>query len=169
MNLLDDPSMKEIVLDFCREKAAALKQMAEVLEQLEKDPINAKEWAQFAQLIDGIRGSAKSIGALELVQLCELTKAIGQKSSQISDAPLLNVVVAILFDTVDLLNNMISNLQEGHSHILADTDTDAYANRLKWLSSKFKDIEQSSVAAKTGKKVSISKNSFDNLIANLNL
>ncbi len=183
MNLLDDPSMKEIVLSFCDESKALITQLEQSLEILEDNPMNHKEMENFGQIIDRIMGAAKSIGAMEIATFCELGKVIGYKASQINDAPLLNVVVAVLFDSIDLLTKMIDKLKTGNNNQLQGLNTAAFAERLKWLSEKFKDIKRASVAydAKTQNSVDVSatnkeeeekvlnQNEIEDLVASLGL
>lgn len=168
MSLIDDPSMKEIVDDFCNEANQLYTQLQAILERLEENPANQKELEDFGQVIDRIMGAARSIGADEISQFSELGKTIGYKSSQINDLPLLNIVVAILFDTVDLLVKMTEKLQTGSSKPLADLNTETFASRLRWLSGKFKDIERSSCKVSDDKK-KLDQNSIDDLMASLGL
>ena len=96
---------------------------------------------------------------------------IGYKSSQTKDIPLLNVVVAILFDAVDLLRGMVTSLQSGNSKTLDGLSTKAFATRLKWLSNKFQNIDRASVEKDVnyaGNK-KMSQNSIDDLMASLGL
>ena len=118
-----------------------------------------------------IMGSAQTIGAEEISRFCELGKVIGYKSSQTKDIPLLNVVVAILFDAVDLLRGMVTSLQSGNSKTLDGLSTKAFATRLKWLSNKFQNIDRASVEQDVnyaGNK-KMSQNSIDDLMASLGL
>ena len=126
---------------------------------------------KFGQIIDRVMGSAQTIGAEEISRFCELGKVIGYKSSQTTDLPLLNVVVAILFDAVDLLRGMVTSLQSGNSKTLNGLSTKAFATRLKWLSNKFQNIDRASVESdvkyKDNKKMS--QSSIDDLMASLGL
>lgn len=167
MSMLNDPSMKEIIVDFCSEAEALFDQLDQSLEILEEDPSNTPELEKFGQIIDRIMGAAKSIGASEIATFCELGKVIGYKSSQIKDIPLIEVVVAVLFDTVHLLRKMITALKEGNDKSMGQLNTKAFVTRLNWLSAKFKDIERSSVAI--DKKANLSQNSIDELMKSLGL
>ena len=172
MSLLDDPSMKEIVDGFCEESNELLGQLEDALDILEDDPSNTAQLEQFGQIIDRVMGAAKSIGADEIATFCELGKVIGYKSSQTDDLPLLNVVVAVLFDAVDLLEKMVEKLQTGSEKQLEGLNTKAFVSRLNWLSSKFKDIERASVTYKkegVGAENNLSQNSIDDLMASLGL
>ena len=165
MSLLNDPSMKEIVIDFCDEADSLFDQLEVSLNLLEEDPRNNKELEKFGQVIDRIMGAAKSIGAMEIATFCELGKVIGYKSSQIVDIPLVEVVVAVLLDAVELLRKMITALRVGDHNSMTNLNTKAFVTRLNWLSAKFKDIERSSCAIDGN----LNQNSIDELMKSLGL
>lgn len=169
MNLLDDPSMKEIVDDFCNESKALFAELEDCLEKLEDDPNETAELEKFGQVIDRIMGAAKSVGADDIATFCELGKTIGYKSSQIKDTALLEVVVAILFDSVEILKKMISKIQTKEDHGLKTINTDAFATRLRWLADKFKNIERSSVSYKEEEAQVLDQSSIDDLMSSLGL
>lgn len=167
MSMLNDPSMKEIILDFCAEAEALFDQLEQSLELTEENPTNTKELEKFGQIIDRIMGAAKSIGATEIATFCELGKVIGYKSSQIKDVPLIEVVVAILFDSLHMLRKMITALKEGNERSMEKLNTKAFGTRLNWLSAKFKDIDRASCAIE--KNGNMSQNSIDDLMQSLGL
>lgn len=166
MNILNDPSMKEIVEDFCEEANLLFDLLEASLSSLEENPSNTHELEKFGQVIDRIMGAAKSIGATEIASFCELGKVIGYKSSQIKDIPLIEIVVAILFDSLDMLRKMNQSLKDGNSTSMNKLNTKAFATRLHWLSEKFKDIERASCAVPTGK---LDQTSIDELMKSLGL
>lgn len=143
---LKDPSMKEIVDEFCQESNNLISELQGLLELLEDDATQVQLLEKFGQVIDRIMGAAKTLGAEQIATFCDLGKTIGYKSSQINDQPLLEVVVAILCDATDLLEKMVVNLSAGQGETLKNLNTQAFATRLKWLSEKFKNIERGSVA-----------------------
>lgn len=165
MSMLNDPSMKEIIIDFCDEADSLFDQLQKSLEILEENPENNKELEKFGQIIDRIMGAAKSIGAGEIALFCQLGKVIGYKSSQIKDIPLIEVVVAILFDSLDLLRKMIESLRQGNDQGMKNLNTRAFVTRLNWLSAKFKDIDRASVAIGD----TLGQNSIDELMQSLGL
>jgi len=172
MKLIDDP---EIIEDFCKEALGLFDELEEILEQIEEDLDEEISVAggleKFGQIIDRVMGSAQTIGAEEISRFCELGKVIGYKSSQTTDSPLLNVVIAIMFDAVDLLRGMVTSLESGNSKTLNGLSTKAFATRLKWLSNKFQNIDRASVDQevqyKSNKKMS--QTSIDDLMASLGL
>jgi chemotaxis protein histidine kinase CheA len=166
MNILNDPSMKEILEDFCTEAEELFDLLESSLKLIEENPQNSHELEKFGQIIDRIMGAAKSIGAVEIATFCELGKLIGYKSSQINDVPLLEIVVAILFDSLDMLRKMNQSLREGSDKSMMNLNTKAFATRLNWLSKKFMDIERSSCLVETELE---DNNQIDELMKNLGL
>lgn len=150
MTNLDDPMMKEIVDDFCEESLELFDQLEQCLENVEDNPSEAQQLEKFGQVIDRIMGAAKSIGAEQTSLFCEMGKIIGYKSSQIKDPAMIEVVVAILFDSVELLRKMIESLKKNKKEDLQSINTKAFATRLHWLADKFKDIKRSSIAFDEG-------------------
>lgn len=138
---LKDPSMKEIVDDFCTECEELLAVLEDKLESFE-DSEDAKNLEEFGQTIDRIMGAAATIGAETIGHLCKMGKIIGYKSSQSSDKKLNQVVAGVLFDLVDMLTELIKNLRQGVDK--SDLNVDAFITRLEWLSNKFKHIDRAS-------------------------
>jgi chemotaxis protein histidine kinase CheA len=170
MDILNDPSMKEIVDDFCKESTDLFDQLEEKLEELEDDVQNSNLMEDFGNIIDRVMGAAKSLGAEEIANFCELGKLIGYKSSQSQDKVLLEVSIAILFDAVDLLKKMIDQILTGASKSLENLSTQAFCTRLRWLSEKFKHIERASLQTDgTEGEVDLSQASIDDLMASLGL
>ncbi|MDD4975339.1 MAG: hypothetical protein PHY93_13350 [Bacteriovorax sp.] len=167
MDILNDPSMKEIVDDFCEEANSLFDLLETSLNLIEENPSSTKELEKFGQIIDRIMGAAKSIGATEIAIFCELGKVIGYKSSQIKEIPLIEVVVAILFDSLEMLRKMTESLRAGNDKSMNKLNTKAFATRLTWLSEKFKDIERSSCAIDVGE--NLNQNSIDELMKSLGL
>ncbi|MDD0853346.1 Hpt domain-containing protein [Halobacteriovorax sp. GB3] len=168
MSLINDPSMREIVLDFCDESLELFGQLEEHLEVLEDDPTKTEKLEEFGQVIDRVMGAAKSIGAMEIATFCELGKLIGYKSSQTKEVALVEVVVAILFDSVELLRKMVDQIKTGNDNALDKLNTQAFVTRLNWLSDKFKDIERSSCAVEPDRE-NLSQSSIDDLMSSLGL
>ena len=167
MSILNDPSMKEIIQDFCEEANGLFDQLEGSLTLMEEDPTNTKELEKFGQIIDRIMGAAKSIGATEIATFCELGKVIGYKSSQIKDIPLIEVVVAVLFDSLHMLREMNKALLNGNEKSMNHLNTNAFVTRLNWLSAKFKDIERASCAIDAN--TTLTQNSIDELMKSLGL
>lgn len=150
MSLLNDPSMKEVVDEFCDETNLLIDELEDILDSLEEDIEDSTLLETFGQKIDRIMGSAATLGADEIAKFCELGKIIGYKSSQAENLQLREMVVAILFDTIDLLRQMVSSIKTSEQALLKQINTEAFGSRLKWLSDKFKDIDRASVSYKEG-------------------
>jgi len=165
MSLINDPSMKEIIVDFCIETEGLFDELESCLQNLEENPSNTKDLEKFGQIIDRIMGAAKSIGASEIAIFCELGKVIGYKSSQIKDIPLIEVVVAILYDSLDVLRKMLKALKDGDDNSMKKINPKALVTRLNWLSAKFKDIDRASCTIDGN----LSQNSIDDLMQSLGL
>lgn len=145
MPIMDDP---EIIEDFINESNSLFDNLETILEDLEDNPENPEKLEEFGQVIDRIMGAAKSIQADQIALFCELGKIIGYKSSQVKDIPLINIVVAILFDSIDLLRKMCESLKADGNTELKSLSTEAFGTRLHWLSEKFKHIDRASVSFK---------------------
>ena len=76
--------------------------------------------------------------------------------------------MAVLFDSLDIMKQLLTNLREGSKQNLQQINTKAFVTRLNWLSEKFKDIERSSVAYKNNND-QLSQNSIDDLLKTLGL
>jgi chemotaxis protein histidine kinase CheA len=169
MDFLNDPDMKEIVEDFGKEAKAIFGECEEELNLLEDDLTQKKHLEAFGQKIDRVMGAAKSIGLDEISLYCELGKTIGYKSSQGKDLALTEVVVAILFDSIDLLNKMVDALLLGKKELTANINLKAFGTRLHWLSAKFKDIERASCTVKEEEKSGMDQGGIDDLLKDLGL
>ena len=170
MDMLNDPSMKEIVDGFCEESIGLFSELEEALEALEDDPSDTAQLETFGQVIDRVMGAAKSIGAQDIANFCELGKVIGYKSSQSNDPALVEVVTAVLFDAVDLLNKMVKGIKDGNTdQTMKNLSPTAFITRLRWLSDKFKDIERASCAIDETAETDLDQSSIDDLLSNLGL
>jgi chemotaxis protein histidine kinase CheA len=164
MDNIYDPSMKEIVTEFCNESNDLLSQMEKLLSEFEDNLDLTKNLETFGQLIDRMMGAAKSLSLANIAILCELGKTIGYKASQISDKSLLNVVCGILFDNIEILKKMILGINTQNQEIMKNINLETFVSRLRWLSDKFKNIQRSSVAID---KNSMDQQSIDVLLKNL--
>lgn len=145
MSLLKDPEMKDIVADFCNESDKIYEQLIDLLEDYEDDP-QQKTLEEFGQVIDRVMGAAKSIEAHLTGQYCELGKSISYKASQSMDQELLTIVVAVLFDTVEILQSVSVNIRQNQEEKVENFNLERFGSRLRWLSEKFQHIQRASVA-----------------------
>jgi chemotaxis protein histidine kinase CheA len=164
MDIINDPSMKEIVTEFCNESNDLLNQMEALLSEFENNLDLTKNLESFGQLIDRMMGAAKSLSLETFATLCELGKTIGYKASQIIDKGLLTVVCGILFDNVEILKKMIHAINTQNQDLMKNINLETFVGRLRWLSDKFKNIQRSSVAID---KNNMDQQSIDSLLKNL--
>ena len=146
MSILNDPGMKEVVDDFVTESEQLFAKLEDILDEMEDDPSIDANFEKFGQTIDRVMGAAATLGADQISKFCELGKIIGYKASQSQYQQLRSTVIAVLYDAVDLLKKMLSQIKSGDDTSLKELNTNAFMSRLKWLSEKFKDIQRSSVA-----------------------
>jgi len=168
MSMLKDPDMDEVILDFCNESDRIYNEIEEILEDYEDEP-DTKKLEVFGQTIDRVMGAAKSIEAYQSGLYCELGKTISYKASQCEDKNLLDIVVAVLFDTVDILKSMNKNIIIEREEKVDGVNLEAFASRLHWLADKFKDIKRSSVAVDTNASSDMDQKSIDDLLKDLGL
>lgn len=168
MSMLSDPEMVEIIEDFCKESETIYNELEEMLDDYEdsKDP---KKLEEFGQVIDRVMGAAKSVDADLTGMYCELGKTISYKASQSMDTALLDIVTAVLFDTVEILQVMNKAISVDKVEKVTGINLEAFGTRLRWLADKFKDIQRSSVAIAPKEKKLEDQKSIDDLLASLGL
>lgn len=166
--MLQDPDMAEIVEDFCKESEEIYGQLEDLLDQYE-DTNDPKILEEFGQVIDRVMGAAKSVDAHQTGMYCDLGKTISYKSSQSMDKALLDIVVAVLFDTVEILQIMNKAIITSKEEKVPGFNLEAFGTRLRWLADKFKDIQRSSVAIEPDDKQLGDQKSIDQLLADLGL
>ena len=139
---LNDPDMKEIVIEFCNESDELLETMRDILENFEDDPSQIDLLEEFGQVVDRIMGAAKTLGAQEVGHLCQMGKIIGYKSSQVDSSAVQEVAGGVLLDLCDFLEVMLQNIRDNES--ANDFNYEAFTKRLTWLADKLKHIDRSS-------------------------
>lgn len=167
MSLLKNPEMDEVILDFTQEADKIYSKIEQILEEYEDDP-SFDKLEQFGQTIDRVMGAAKSIGADKTGLYCELGKTISYKASQSDDDQLGEIVVAILFDMVELLKSMNKNILIDKEERVDGINIDTFATRLHWLANKFQDIKRSSVAIEE-ENITTDQRTIDDLLKDLDL
>jgi chemotaxis protein histidine kinase CheA len=168
MSMLIDPDMSEIVDGFVIESKELYQELTTILEDYEDAP-NQLHLEKFGQVIDRVMGAAKSIEADKTGHLCELGKTISYKASQSTDKELLNIVIAVLFDTIEILEKIIASIEENRTENVAGFNFDQFSSRLRWLSKKFEDIKRSSVAIDPIHEQEEDQQSIDALLTSLGL
>ncbi len=138
---LNDPDMREIVIDFCDECDALTNELEDCLDKFE-DEEEPQNLEQYGQIVDRMMGAAQTLGITDLGQLCKMGKIIGYKSSQCEELELQNVSSGILFDLTDLLKALILELRDPTQK--NNINVEAFLGRLKWLGEKLQHIKRSS-------------------------
>ncbi len=139
---LNDPEMKELVVEFCNESDELLEELRDILDNFEDEPNETKYLEEFGQTIDRIMGAAQTMGVTDVGELCQMGKIIGYKASQSTQAALQEVTAGVLFDLCDFLEVLLVNVRESKEN--TDLNYETFKNRLQWLAQKFNDIERSS-------------------------
>lgn len=168
MSMLLDPDMSEIIDDFCKESEAIYNELEQILDSYEDEPDSSK-LEKFGQIIDRVMGAAKSVDATQTGLYCDLGKTISYKASQSMDQALLDIVVAVLFDTVEILQSMNKTISESKEEKVVGINLEAFGTRLRWLADKFQNIQRSSVAIAPSENQMKDQKSIDDLLADLGL
>ncbi len=138
MNDFDD----EELISFIEEAEGICNEMEQALDNVENGLDEEIFLEQYGQLIDRIYGTCSILGYSKLGIICELGKLIGYKASQHKDMALRAIIVAVLFDTVDVVRAQLKNLQGAKAPI----NMTVFIGRLEWLSEKLKSVERASMA-----------------------
>jgi chemotaxis protein histidine kinase CheA len=137
---------EEIVQEFCSETKVLLSELEPLLEALELNPANFKALEDFGQKVDRIMGAAKSLEFHQMGLISEFCKTISYKSAQSKNTELVIIVVAFLFEAVEILNAMIENLQNNKRAELDPSAIKPILSRLEFISGRLAHIQRSSVA-----------------------
>lgn len=137
---------EEIVREFCLETKTLLIELEPLLEDLELNPANFKALENFGQKVDRIMGAAKSLEFHQMGTISEYCKTISYKSAQSKNTELVIIVVAFLFEAVEIINQMIENLEHNKSAELDPLTINPILSRLTFISGRLAHIQRSSVA-----------------------
>ena len=137
---------EEIVREFCFEARGILSELAPLLEDLELNPKNFKALENFGQKVDRIMGAAKSLEFHQMGTISEFCKTISYKSAQCKSTELVVIVVAFLFEAVEILNQMIDNLEHNKPAELEPATIKIILSRLEFINGRLAHIQRASVA-----------------------
>lgn len=141
---LNDPEMKEIIIEFCDESDDLLEELRDILDEFEDNPESGALLEKYGQTIDRIMGASQTLGLNEIGHLCQMGKIIGYKGSQADNKALQELTGGVLFDLCDLLEVILVNIRDGKKQNEHDFNIEAFKGRLEWLAGKFKHIERAS-------------------------
>ena len=172
-----DDSMKEILKDFVQEAETEVNTAVETLEILEDEGQDFEtHLSSVAASIDRIMGAAQTLSLDEIGFMTKLAKEISYKSIQLKDGKLFPIVVAVLLDTMEYLETMMSELlTSGQKLNVQNLSNDTFKKRLRWLADKFKEVEHGSVQFKKDSSNSsssaspLNQNSIDDLLKQMGI
>lgn len=136
---------EEIVQEFCLDVKTILIELSAILEDLELNPANFKALESFGQKVDRIMGAAKSLEFHQMGIISDFCKTISYKSAQSKNTDLVVIVVAFLFEAVEIFNTMIDNLENKRPVELDPSTTKTILSRLEFISGRLAHIQRSSV------------------------
>lgn len=148
----------EILKDFTLESNIIIKESTSLLDKVEGEMVQAKRLQEYGNLVDRIMGAAKSIAAaapanhaIHLVSdYAALCKSVGYKTSQIDDNEQFYIIcVALLQDATETLGKLLGNLDKSPEE-LRESISNAFIERLRWVSNKFSSDYNESVGESPG-------------------
>jgi chemotaxis protein histidine kinase CheA len=138
--------MDEIVQEFCQESRLILSELDLLLEGLELNPSDFKSLEVFGQKVDRIMGAAKSLEFHQMGIISEFCKTISYKSAQSKNTDLVTIVVAFLFEAIEVLKDMFNNLENNKPAELGPAFIKTILSRLEFISGRLTHIQRASVA-----------------------
>jgi chemotaxis protein histidine kinase CheA len=135
----------EILEGFNEETRVLLKELADVVEQLEsfsggEFPKNLLN--EFAQKIDRIMGAAKTIETIagqnpvlnRIGKLCELSKKLGYTAAEKGNLALIPIFAGFWADMLDVIDQLLNEIGSEDGGAAADKKLSlSIQKRLKWL------------------------------------
>jgi hypothetical protein len=152
--------------EFCDESDRLCTEMEDLLDKLEEDLSQTDLLGQYSQLSDRIMGAAYTLGLEGIATFCDLGKTIGIKSQKIENEGVLEIVLAVLFDSATFLKGLIAEIRKGSEDSLKHIGKQGFIKRLKWLSQKFEELGLDKIK---GKEDRMDQGSIDDLLSSLGL
>lgn len=166
----------EIVKEFVDESKALIKDLVDLLEDIEGDFTQVDKLADYGNRIDRIMGGAKSLAqladddhALHLISdYAALCKAVGYKASQIkNNIQFFNICVALLLDATENLDALIDQIDIKAS-LLRSQVSNTFIERVRWVSSQFsKDYRETVDAPQQDEQKAMNQDEIDDLMKKL--
>ena len=169
----------QILLGFKKESLELIRQLFEILEDIDDDFTKVQELEKFGQRVDRIMGGAKMI-ALEkdashithqIGTYTEICKTVAYKASQITDNEnLFAVSVAFLTDATEALSAMVNSIDSDEILDIETLFNHAFLDRLRWISGKFEIGLRGSASFDTGNaEEAMDQNAIDLLLQKMGL
>lgn len=171
----------EILKSFQVEAGGLVQEMNSLLEVCEGDFSQVKRLEQYGQTVDRIMGGAKSLAvALAIAETdhfinkigdyAALCKAVGYKASQIqNNERIYEIAVAFLLDATEILGELIRLLDQPQKHVFKSRFSDAFLERLRWLSGQFGAEYRASISLDKGKTQKMTQDEIDHLLKKLGM
>jgi hypothetical protein len=173
----------EILEDFKKESKTLLKEMNEILENIEDHFEMVLELEKYGQTVDRMMGGAKSLASNfpedfpeghflhQFGDYAALCKAVGYKASQIhGNQQFFNICVALLQDATDTLGKMLSALGTDKDLPISKVLSKTFLDRLKWVSNQFGTEIRATVASSQAEKAKkMSQGEIDSLLKKLGI
>lgn len=162
----------DIIKEFVIESKSVIKDSTAVLDKVEGEMVQSKKLQEYGNLVDRIMGGAKSIAATAppdhavnlLSDYAALCKAVGYKASQITDnEQFFDICVALLQDATETLDSLLDNLDKSPIE-LRNLISNAFLERLRWVSNKFSKEYNASVGVSNSGAKSLEQSEIDNLM-----
>lgn len=166
----------EIVKDFVDESKVLIRELVELLEEIEGDYTQVSKLSDYGNKIDRIMGGAKSIAimlppehAVHMIgDYAALCKAVGYKASHVqNNKQLFDIIVALLLDATETLDGMMGRLNTSQND-LKKSISNTFLERVRWASEQLSDDLSSSVdtGTTTGK---MGQDEIDEMLRKLGL
>jgi chemotaxis protein histidine kinase CheA len=152
--------MDEIIVDFKVESKDLIKQMLQVLNEIEGEFDKREKLETFGQVVDRIMGGADTLvmvlndseQIVTVARYAQMCKLVGYKASQLENEPLYNIVIAFLLDAVEMLEKIVDRLGTDREIDLKTALPKTFLDRLKWVANKFDSEARGSIAVEVAEK-----------------
>lgn len=131
-------SLKEQWIDKAQD---IFNQLNSILEELETGPENRDYFLNMNKLLKDFSITCKPFSYFELERFCRLIRIISKYCLRVHDAAILNISVAIIYDAIDIMKKMHSNIKLNKTIFVCNANFKVLATRIRWLKGKLKDIE----------------------------
>lgn len=143
---MSDDGLQELLDEFKTESNSLIKELEDLLDDIEDDFSKKDELNNFAQIIDRIMGSAQSLASFgfeqaeitKLGDFAELCKQIGYRGANLEDEEFYNVTIAFLFDSIESMKKLLINIgDETQKTKINELLVSTFLSRLKWILDQF--------------------------------
>ena len=169
--------MNELVESFRNESETLIAALEDLLGEIEEDFSKREKLNEFAQIIDRIMGSARSIANFgfkqteieKLGSFAELCKQIGYRGANVKNNDFYAITIAFLEDATESMKKLITALdQPAEMKMISDLLFSTFMNRLDWILEQFEslNVEKTDYTSSTEKGI-IAKDKVQNLLESM--